>query len=103
MKKNIIITVIDLLVYLINDILGWFVFVLLTFTDDAEKYQMIYMTTGIIHIIISIITSVLFFMKERTRFKIRIGKDLFIYNLIMTLSPYLFLALFEYYQINFAV
>lgn len=109
MKRNKTIIVIDLIVFLINDILGWFIFILLTDTGFNSEYQLFtisYQTNliiAIVHIASSIIVSVLFFTKERTRFKIQIKKDLLIYNVIMTIFPYLMFGLYVYYQKNLAV
>ncbi len=98
MKSKKIIVVIDLLVYMLNGILGLFIVIFLGLTGEDCKFQDLavhrfVIFISIIHIILSILCSILFHIKERTRFRIKIGKILMIYNLIITLAPYLYLVL----------
>lgn len=97
MKNNKAITVIDILSYLINDLLGWFIIVWFDLTGYDNKFQNLklhwaILVVGLVHIVLSIICNVFFYKKERTKHHIQIGKKLFIYNVIMTLFPYLYLA-----------
>ena len=95
MKKSQIITIVDIAVYLINDILAWFIVIWFNMTGYDCKFQdltfhRILLLIAIVHIVLSIFFSVFFYTKERTRYKIRIGKKLLIYDIVMTLIPYLF-------------
>ena len=92
-----VITIIDILAYLINDLLGWFIIICFDLTGYDSKFQNLkfhwaFLVIGVIHIFLSMICNVLFFKNERTKYHIQIGKKLFIYNMIMTLLPYLYLA-----------
>ena len=95
-KKAIMLT--DILAFLLNDILGWFIIIWFDSTGNAgkfpnEKLHWGILVIGLIHIVISLICSALFYKKERTGFHIQIGKGLLIYNIIMTLIPYLYLLI----------
>ena len=97
MKKSRAAAVIDVFVYLINDLLGWFVIIWFDLTGYDCKFQNLklhwaILVIGLIHIVLSIICSVFFVKKERTKYHIQIGNKLFVYNVIMTLFPYLYLA-----------
>ncbi len=97
MKNSRAVTVIDIFVYLINDLLGWLIIICFDLTGyDCEfqnlKLHWAIFVIGLIHIILSIICSVFFFKKERTKYHIKIGNKLFVYNVIMTIFPYLYLA-----------
>lgn len=97
MKNDKIVMIIDILVYLINDLLGWFIIICFDSTGYDSKSQNLKvhwacLVIGVIHIILSMICNVFFFKKERTKHHIQIGKKLFIYNMIMTLLPYLYLS-----------
>lgn len=98
MKNSKAITVIDILSYLINDLLGWFIIIWFDLTGNDNKFQNLklhwaILVAGLIHIIISLICNVFFFKKKRTKHHIQIGNKLFIYNIIMTIFPYLYLGL----------
>ena len=98
MKKNRIFISIDLIGYLLNDLSGWFIVIIFDVTGEDCKFQDIafhrlMLIFGIIHIIASILCSLFFFGKERTKYHIQIGKKLLVYNLIMTLFPYLYLLI----------
>ncbi len=98
-NKNIII-IIDILIYLAYGIIGFFLmlFFLITLEEgkfENETFNFIIMIIGFIHILIGILCSVLFYIKERTKKRIRINKPLMIYNSIMTISPYVILSLLE--------
>ena len=106
MKNSRTVAAIDIFVYLINDLLGWFIIIWFDLTGYDSKFQNLKLhwaifVIGLIHIILSIICSVFFFKKERTKYRIQIGNKLFVYNVIMTIFPYLYLA-FAYmdYYIN---
>lgn len=97
MKNSKVITIIDILAYLMNDLLGWFIIIWFDSTGYDSKFQNLKLhwaifVIGLIHIILSIICNVFFFKKERTKHHIQIGNKLFIYNVIMTILPYLYLA-----------
>lgn len=97
MKNSKAITIIDIFAYLMNDLLGWFIIILFDSTGYDCKFQNLklhwaILVIGLIHIILSIICNVFFFKKERTKHRIQIGNKLFIYNVIMTVFPYLYLA-----------
>ena len=97
MNNNKAITVIDFFAYLINDLLGWFIIIVFDSTGYDCKFQNLklhwaILLVGLIHIILSIICNTFFFKKERTKYHIKIGNTLFIYNLLMTIVPYLYLA-----------
>lgn len=96
-NKKIIIA--DILIYLLNDVLGWFVIILFDLTGYDGKFQnnlsvhWLMLVIGFVHIFISILCSILFYKKDRTKYHIQIGKKLFIYNIVMSVFPYLYLAL----------
>ncbi len=95
MKKSQVITIVDIAVYLINDLLAWLIIIWFDMTGYDCKFQdltfhRILLLIAIVHIVLSIFFSVFFYRKERTRYKIRIGKKLLIYDIVMTLIPYLF-------------
>lgn len=97
MKKRKVITIIDILVYLMNDLLGWFIIIWFDLTGYDCKFQnlklhWIILIIGLIHIVLSFICNFFFFKKERTKNHIKIGSKLFIYNVTMTILPYLYLA-----------
>ena len=89
MKNSKAITLIDILVYLMNDLLGWFIIILFDSTGYDSKFQNLrfhwaILVIGLIHIVLSLICNVFFFKKERTKHHIQIGNKLFIYNIITT-------------------
>ena len=97
MKKNKAITVIDILSYLINDLFGWFIIIWFDLTGYDNKFQNLklhwaILVIGLIHIFLSIICNMLFFKKVRTKHHIQIGNKMLIYNVIMTIFPYLYLV-----------
>lgn len=97
MKRKMI-TVIDIIVYLVNDLLAWFIIIWFDMTGNDNKFQNIrlhwsILIIGIIHIIASAVCCVFFYKKERTKYKIQIGINLFVFNVIMTVLPYLYLLL----------
>ena len=72
MKNDKIVTIIDILVYLINDLLGWFIIICFDSTGYDSKSQNLKvhwacLVIGVIHIILSMICNVFFFKKERTK------------------------------------
>ncbi len=94
--KKIIIA--DILIYLSNDVLGWFIIILFDLTGYDCKFQdlsfhRLMIVIGFVHIIISILCSMFFYKKGRTKYHIQIGNKLFTYNIVMSLLPYLYLAL----------
>jgi hypothetical protein len=97
MKRSKAITLIDIFAYLMNDLLGWFIIICFDLTGYDCKFQNLklhwaILVIGIIHIVLTFICTVFFFKKERTKRRIQIGNKLFIYNVIMTVFPYLYLA-----------
>mgnify|MGYP001164601821 CR=1 FL=1 len=97
MKNSKATTLIDILVYLMNDLLGWFIIIWFDSTGYDSKFQNLklhwtILVIGLIHIVLSLICNVFFFKNERTKHHIQIGSKLFIYNIIMTILPYLYLA-----------
>ncbi len=95
MKKSQVIAIVDIAAYLINDLLAWFIVIWFDMTGYDAKFQdmtfhRILLLIAIVHIVLSIFFSVFFYTKERTIHKIRIGKKLLIYDIVMTLIPYLF-------------
>ncbi len=97
MKNNKTIALIDVLAYLINDLLGWFIIIWFDLTGYDGKFQnlklhWVILVIGLTHIILSMICNVFFYKKKRTKYHIQFGKKLFAYNLIMTIFPYLYLA-----------
>lgn len=105
--KNKIITIIDLIVFLINDIFGWFMFILLNdsaYQGNNQLFSISFQTVlifSLIHIASSILISIFFCIKERTPLKIRIKKDLLIYNVIMTMTPYFLFLSSVYFKKNY--
>lgn len=96
MSKKIIIS--DIIIYLLNDIAGWFIILMFEMSGYDAKFQnlsfhRLMLVIGFIHIVISILCSMFFYKKERTKYHIRIGNKLLIYNIIMTLFPYLYLII----------
>ena len=97
MKNNKKIIIVDILIFFLNDLLGWGVVIMFDSTGFDCKFQnlslhRVLLIIGIAHIIISILFSVFFYKKERTKYAIKIGDGLFIYNLIMSVLPYAYLA-----------
>ena len=97
MKNSKVITTIDILLFLMNDLLGWFIIIWFDLTGYDSKFRNLnlhwtILIIGLIHIVLSIICNVSFYKKERTKYHIQIGNKLFIYNLIMTILPYLYLS-----------
>ena len=97
MKKRTI-TIIDIITFLVNDLIAWFIVLWFEMTGYDNKFQnntwhWSFLIIGIIHIIASTMCCVFFYKKERTKYKIQIGSKLFIYNEIMTVLPYLYLLL----------
>lgn len=96
MKRKIAAASIDIIAYLVNDLLGWFIIILFDSTGDDCKFQnptlhWCILVCGFIHIIVSILCSLFFYKKVRTSYHVKIGKKLLCYNIIMTLIPYLYL------------
>ncbi|SEK65674.1 hypothetical protein [Ruminococcus albus] len=97
MKNSKAITAIDIIAFLLNDLLGWFIIIMYDITNVFGKFQDLKLhraliVVGIVHIILSMICNVFFFKNERTKHHIQIGNKLFIYNIVMTFCPYLYLA-----------
>ena len=97
MKTSKTIMLLDVLMYLMNDLFGWFIIIWFDITGYDGKFMdwrlhWTIFVIGLIHITISIICSVFLFKKGITKQHIKIGKKLFIYNIIMTLIPYCYLA-----------
>lgn len=97
MKNSKAVNAIDIIAYLINDLLGWFIIIMYDLTGYDGKFQnlnihRLLLAVGLIHIILSMVCNVFFFKNERTKYHIQIGNKLFIYNIIMTLCPYQYLA-----------
>ncbi len=95
MSRNKLITVIDIIIYLLNDILGWFIIIIFDSTGEDCKFQnitahYIFLIIGIIHILVSIWVNLMFHKRERTK-SYSNKKTLLFYNFIMTLLPYLYL------------
>lgn len=95
MKRNTI-TLIDIIAYLINDLLAWFIIICFDLTGYDNKFynirlHWVILVIGITHIIASTICCLYFYKEERTKYKIRIGKKLLLFNEIMTIFPYLYL------------
>ena len=94
MKKSKIVAIIDILAYLINDLLAWAIIIWFDATGYDCKFQNLTIhhlvfLIGVIHIFLSIFIDVFFRKKERTKYCIKIGNKLFIYNLVMTVIPYM--------------
>lgn len=94
--KRTTITIIDIIAYLVNDLLAWFIVIWFDLTGYDNKFQNIrlhwlILIIGIIHIIATTICCVFFYKKARTKYKIQIGSELFVFNEIMALLPYLYL------------
>ena len=95
--KRTTITIIDIIAYLVNDLLAWFIVILFDLTGYDNKFPNIrlhwlILIIGIIRIIATTICCVFFYKKARTKYKIQIGSKLFAFNEIMTLLPYLYLV-----------
>ncbi|SEK89201.1 hypothetical protein [Ruminococcus albus] len=91
MKNNKTITIMDIIVYLMNDLLGWFIIIWFDSTGNDGKFQdlslhRVILAIGLIHIVLSLLCNVFLFKKKK------IGNKLFIYNVVMTILPYLYLA-----------
>ena len=94
MKKSKIVAIIDILAYLINDLLAWAIIIWFEATGYDCKFQnltihYLIVLIGVVHIFLSIFLDVFFHKKERTKYCIKIGNKLFIYNLVMTVIPYI--------------
>ena len=81
----------DIIIYLINDLLGWFIIIWFDSTGYDGKFQdlslhRVILAIGLIHIVLSLLCNLFLFKKKK------IGNKLFIYNVIMTILPYLYLA-----------
>lgn len=79
-KHNKITSFLDILIYVLNDLLGWFIIITFDSTGFDCKFQnltlhWLILAIGIIHIIISILGSVFFYKKDRTKYHIQIGKN----------------------------
>lgn len=99
-KNKRIIVIIDLLIYLLYSIIGFFIMLFILMTSEQEKFEnlifnYILIFIGFVHIFIGILFSILFYTKERTKMRICINKPLLIYNSIMTVLPYITLGLLE--------
>ncbi len=97
MKKSTAISLADVLIYLMNDLLGWFIVIWFDLTGYDNKFQNLHLhwmilVIGLAQIILSMICNMYFYKKERTKYHIQLGKKLFAYNIIMTIFPYLYLA-----------
>lgn len=97
MKKSTAISLVDVLIYLMNDLLGWFIVIWFDLTGYDSKFtnlklHWVILVIGFVQIILSIIYNIFFYKKERTKYQIQLGKKLFVYNIIMTIFPYLYLA-----------
>ena len=97
MNNSKAITLTDILVYLMNDLLGWFFIICFELTGYDGKFQSLklhwaILVIGLVHIVLSLIFNMFFFKNERTKHRIQTGNKLFVYNAIMTLFPYLYLA-----------
>jgi Kef-type K+ transport system membrane component KefB len=97
MKNSKTITMVDIIALLLNDLLGWFIIIMYDLTGNDNKFQNMnihhaLIAVGLMHIILSMICNVFFFKTERTKHHIQIGSKLFIYNIVMTFCPYLYLA-----------
>ena len=95
--KNSKVMLIDIIAYLINDLLGWFIIIWFDLTGYGCKFQnlklhWVILIIGIIHIVLSFICIFFFFKKRENKYHIKIGSGLFIYNVTMTILPYLYLA-----------
>ena len=94
MKKSKIVAIIDILAYLINDLLAWAIIIWFEATGYDCKFQNLtihhlILLIGVVHVFLSIFLDVFFRKKERTKYCIKIGNKLFIYNLVMTVIPYI--------------
>lgn len=98
MKKSKIVAIIDILAYLINDLLAWAIIIWFDITGHDCKFQNLtihhlILLIGVVHVFLSIFLDVFFRKKERTKYCIKIGNKLFIYNLVMTVIPYIYLVI----------
>ena len=98
--KNKLIALVDILLYAQNAVLGMMIVMIYDLTGFDGKFQDIIthrllFVAAIIHLLASFFLCVFFFIKERTRFRIRIGKKLLIYDIIMTSAPYLYYIICE--------
>lgn len=97
MKRRSAIVAADIFIFFLNDLLAWSTVIAFDITDRDCKFQnpaihRLIFAAGILHITASILCIVYFSKKERTRYRIQAGSKLFIYNVIMTLFPYMHLT-----------
>lgn len=98
MKRKMAFVIGDMILFLLNGVLGWFLVILFGLTGSDGKFQdptvhSLLFAVGFIHLFASILFSLFFWTKERKKHSIRIGRNLCIYNVLMTAFPYCYLAL----------
>ncbi len=98
--KNKLTAFVDILLYAQNAVLGLMIVMFYDLTGSDGKFQdiithRILFAAAIIHLLASFFLCVFFFIKERTRFRIRIGKKLLIYDIFTTSAPYLYYIICE--------
>jgi len=101
MKKYNVIITIDIIAFLLNDLVGWFLSIAFDSTGydclfADLKLHLILLVIGFVHLALSIIFNVYLYKKERTKYRIQIGKGLFAYNLTMTIIPYLYVGIVSF-------
>lgn len=98
--KNKLTAFVDILLYAQNAVLGLMIVMFYDLTGSDGKFQdiithRILFAAAIIHLLASFFLCVFFFKKERTRFRIRIGKKLLIYDIAMSAAPYIYFLFCE--------
>lgn len=98
--KSKLIAAADILIYAQNAVLGLMIVMIYDLTGSDAKFQDIaahrlLFAAAIIHLLASIFLCVFFFTNERTRFRIRIGKKLLIYDIAMSAAPYIYFLFCE--------
>ena len=93
--KSKLIAAADILIYAQNAVLGLMIVMIYDLTGFDAKFQdiithRIMFAAAVIHLLASIFLCVFFFIKERTRFRIRIGKKLLIYDIAVSAAPYIY-------------
>lgn len=98
--KNKLTVLFDILIYAQNAVLGLMIVMIYDLTGFDAKFQdiithRIMFAAAVIHLLASIFLCVFFFTNERTRFRIRIGKKLLIYDIAMSAAPYIYFLFCE--------
>jgi len=101
MRKYNVIIIFDIIAFLLNDFVGWF----LSLGFESTGYDCLFanlklhwilLVIGFVHLVLSMMFNVLLYKKEITKYRIQIGKGLFAYNLIMIIIPYLFVGIVSF-------